>query len=40
MKKFDAQVELQKLKIEAAKEVGIAYGNNQQPETTNLVFAQ
>ena len=40
MKKFEAAVDIQKQKIEAAKAIGMAYGNNQQPETTNLVFAK
>ena len=40
MKKFDAAVDIEKHKIEAAKAVGVAYGNNQQPATTNLVFAK
>ena len=40
MKKFDAAVDITKQKIEAAKAVGVAYGNHQQPTTTNLMFAQ
>ena len=40
MRKFDAAVDIQKRKIEAAKAVGVAYGNGQQPKTTNLVFAK
>lgn len=40
MKKFDAAVDIQKQKIEAAKAIGVAYGNSQQPQTTNLVFAK
>ena len=40
MKKFDAQVDLEKQRIEAAKAIGVAYGNNQQATTTNLVFAK
>lgn len=40
MKKFDAAVDIEKQKIEAARAIGEAYGNNQQPTTTNLVFAK
>ena len=40
MKKFDAAVDIQKQKIDAAKAIGVAYGNSQRPKTTNLVFAQ
>lgn len=40
MKKFDAEVDIRKRKIDAAKAIGVAYGNGQQPQTTNLVFAQ
>lgn len=40
MKKFDAAVDIEKQKIEAAKAVGVAYGKHQQPTTTSLVFAK
>lgn len=36
MKKYQDGVNLEKQKIEAWKEVGTAYGNHQQPTTTNL----
>ena len=30
-------IELEKQRIETAKSIGVAFGNNQQPNTTNLV---
>ena len=34
---YSDAVELEKQRIEAAKSIGVAFGNNQQPNTTNLV---
>lgn len=34
--KYNNQVDIEKLKIDAIKAVGVAYGNGQQPNTTNL----
>lgn len=36
MKQYEDGVDLEKQRIEAWKEVGVAYGKNQQPTTTNL----
>lgn len=36
LKAYNDSVELNKQRIEAARQVGIAYGNHQQPNTTNL----
>lgn len=36
MKVYDDAVDLKKQRIDAARQVGIAFGNNQQPHTTNL----
>jgi len=38
MKSFDSGVELEKQKIQAYKEVGVAYGNNQPKQTTTIGF--
>lgn len=40
MKMADAAISLQQQRIEAAKAIGVAYGNSQKPQTTNLVFAR
>ncbi len=36
MKAYNDSIDLNKQRIEAARQVGIAYGNHQQPNTTNL----
>lgn len=38
MKKYNDHVSLESQRISAAKAVGVAYGNHQQPTTTNLGF--
>lgn len=38
MKQYQDGVELEKQRIEAIRAIGVAYGNNQQPVTTNLGF--
>lgn len=35
--KYSDEIELKKLKIEAAKAIGVAFGNNQKAHTTNLL---
>lgn len=37
LKAYNDSVSLEKQRIDAARQVGIAYGNNQQPQTTNLL---
>lgn len=36
MKAYNDSVDLNKQRIEAARQIGVAYGNHQQPNTTNL----
>lgn len=38
MKKYDDSVALESQRINAVKEVGVAYGNHQQPTSTNIGF--
>ncbi len=38
MKQYQDGVDLEKQRIDAARQVGIAYGNHQQPTTTNIGF--
>jgi hypothetical protein len=38
MKKYQDSVDLEKQRIESWKEVGVAYGKNQKPTTTNLAW--
>ena len=38
MKQYQDGVDIQKLQIEAARQIGIAYGNNQPNQTTNIEF--
>ena len=38
MKKYQDQIDLERLRIEAINEIGVAYGKNQQPVTTNIGF--
>ncbi|MCQ2341868.1 MAG: hypothetical protein MJZ75_00030 [Paludibacteraceae bacterium] len=38
MKKYQDSVDLEKQRIDAARQVGIAYGNHQQPVSTNIGF--
>lgn len=38
MKQYDDQVSLESQRINAAREVGVAYGNHQQPTSTNIGF--
>lgn len=38
MKKYQDEVDLEAARIAAWKEVGVAFGRNQQPETTNLAW--
>lgn len=37
LKQYNDSVSLEKQRIDAARQVGVAYGNHQQPETTNFV---
>ena len=36
--KYNDQIELEKNRIAAARAVGVAFGNGQQPSTTNLMW--
>lgn len=38
--KYHDQIDIQKQTIECARAVGVAYGNGQQPQTTNLLWAR
>lgn len=38
MKKYNDQVALESQRINAAREIGVAYGNHQQPTSTNIGF--
>lgn len=38
LRMYDDSVGLEKQRIEAARQVGIAYGNHQQPQTTNITW--
>ncbi len=37
MKVYNDSIDLEKQKLEAARQIGVAYGNHQQPSTTNLI---
>ena len=37
MKKYDDAVNLESKRIEAMKQIGVAYGKGQQPSTTNIL---
>ena len=39
MKAYNDLISIEQQRIEAAKSVGVAFGQNQQPSTTNLMFA-
>jgi len=38
MKQYQDQIDLEKERIKASRDVGVAYGNHQQPTTTNIGF--
>ena len=38
MKKYQDSVDVEKERINAMREVGVAYGRGQQPTTTNIGF--
>jgi hypothetical protein len=38
--KYNTEVGVEKLRIDAVKAVGVAYGNGQQPSTTNLAWVR
>lgn len=37
-RKYEDETELKKMKINSAREIGVAWGKNQQPQTTNLTW--
>jgi hypothetical protein len=38
MKKYQDGVDIQKLQIDAARQIGVSYGNHQPTQTTNIEF--